>query len=576
MKKSRKTGAHKLQTRCSSSSGSARSFVPHGLGSGAAALAAVEFDVIEGGVGINASTNIFRGQTANFKVYSSALLGDIGTQIAQAVLNVCENDYANLQGLFGGISPKGRPFKIYILPGGGGASHQGCSDTTIQCFAGTGADAEYVPFLVVAEVDEVFMARQSMGWDCGASNGEALSRVLATSAHPTQKFPVGSYWLDTMRPDYVTVTDGTDVNPISTGCGTLFLYYLQNQLGFGLDQIVQAGGSTLQKTHATLTGSMEALDSFTWLLQKQFPIGVPVAITDDNQFPLVDPMASLPLDLEVTVQNIGQISAPAFHFAGTRGKKLRLETFSLAFNPGRADLGLIYMAHVQNIGDTADPNDPSTWTTEGNVIGVPGLRLEGFAIELTGDDADDYTVSYMAHLQDKGDTDWVRDGQFCGTRGQNRRVEGMSVRVVPKILDVTVHLQGLGDRSYYADDFAGTRGQSRRLEQFQIAFHRQNPALSLVYMAHLEKTGDTADPNDPSTWAPEGTRLGVQGKRVEGLAIQLTGDDADKFDVSYMAHIQNVGDSQWFWNGEFCGTRGQSRRVEGIRIRVTPKNDPGP
>jgi hypothetical protein len=40
-----------------------------------------------------------------------------------------------------------------------------------------------------------------------------------------------------------------------------------------------------------------------------------------------------------------------------------------------------------------------------------------------------FTVEYMAHLQDLGDTPIHRDGDFCGTRGQSRRVEGIMVTV---------------------------------------------------------------------------------------------------------------------------------------------------
>ncbi|MEO1744880.1 MAG: hypothetical protein AAFR99_24215 [Cyanobacteria bacterium J06629_9] len=38
----------------------------------------------------------------------------------------------------------------------------------------------------------------------------------------------------------------------------------------------------------------------------------------------------------------------------------------------------------------------------------------------------------MAHLQGSGDTGVFSNGQFCGTRGQSRRVEGMLVRIEPK------------------------------------------------------------------------------------------------------------------------------------------------
>jgi hypothetical protein len=103
-------------------------------------------------------------------------------------------------------------------------------------------------FLNCAEVDEVLMAAQAKGWNCGASAGEGLSRVLATELHPASLgvFASASHWLNSARPDWVTQTEGTDRDHVATGCATLFINYLRHQLHFSLAQIVQAGGTTLQ------------------------------------------------------------------------------------------------------------------------------------------------------------------------------------------------------------------------------------------------------------------------------------------------------------------------------------------
>jgi uncharacterized protein YjdB len=88
----------------------------------------------------------------------------------------------------------------------------------------------------------------------------------------------------------------------------------------------------------------------------------------------------------------------------------------------------------------------------------------------------------------------------------------------------------------------------------------------MQYMAHLEGIGDVPFVN-------EGQFIGTRGqsRRLEGFAIRLTEPAAAKFDVVYMAHLQGTGDTGFFQNGQFCGTRGQSRRVEGILVRVSPK-----
>jgi hypothetical protein len=142
--------------------------------------------------------------------------------------------------------------------------------------------------LVVAEADEVFMANQAAGWDCGASNGEGLSRVLAAELYPAQLdgFATASSWLNSNRPDFVTRNDPTDINFVSIGCSVLFINYLRSQLGHSLTSIVQAGGPTLQEVHRALTGSTDAFGPFAALLQRHFPAGTPVNLPNDNPFPL--------------------------------------------------------------------------------------------------------------------------------------------------------------------------------------------------------------------------------------------------------------------------------------------------
>jgi hypothetical protein len=143
--------------------------------------------------------------------------------------------------------------------------------------------------LVVAEEVEVFSAVQNRGWDCGASNGEGLSRVLAaTDLYPgsLNGFNSAATWLDTPgRPDYVNNNDPTDRSYVSTGCSVLFLNYLRYQLGYKWGNIVQAAGTTLAQTYNGLTGLSDALTPFKALLQAHYPAGTPSGLTTDNPFP---------------------------------------------------------------------------------------------------------------------------------------------------------------------------------------------------------------------------------------------------------------------------------------------------
>lgn len=238
-----------------------------------------------------------RGSTPNFNVYyDNTTLGGNGATIADGVLATCEADYAIYSGYFSGITPASLPFNIILTAldpsgqGGGGAYHMGCGAADLYCDAKTAPsiDIDYTRLLVIAEAVEVLSDAQGAGWDCSASNGEGLSRVLATDQYPAELdgYTTAAAWLDSGRPDFVNVTDSTDTNALSTGCAVLFLNYLRFQLGFGWADIVSAAGSTLQRTYQTLTSTADGLTPFKALLESNFQSGSPSGLTTDNPFPL--------------------------------------------------------------------------------------------------------------------------------------------------------------------------------------------------------------------------------------------------------------------------------------------------
>src|SRR5436305_12631038 len=119
--------------------------------------------------------------------------------------------------------------------------------------------------LVGGEEVEVCEANLANGWDCGATNGQGLSRVLATEMYPNvlDGFATAAQWLDSDRPDYVSANVPDDTDAKSNGCAVLFLNYLHYQLHFGWADIVQAGGATLAETYQRLTGQEDAFGPFS-------------------------------------------------------------------------------------------------------------------------------------------------------------------------------------------------------------------------------------------------------------------------------------------------------------------------
>ena len=233
-------------------------------------------------------------QTPHFKVSVDSGLGAKGPQVAQALLEHCEQDYATLRRYFGDIVPDRLPFELVVTSGNQGASHATCRATKLSIGAHSGA-LEFMHSLVIAEEDEVFMGNFGHGWNCGYSNGEGLSRVLAHDMVPGVEPPAfrsGSVWLDERphrgprREDWVTKTDHSDTNYHSIGCSVLFLNWLRFELSYPWDEIIAAGAPTLAHTYQNLTGKRDAWPRFKALIDQYFPVDKLSHLNTDNPFPL--------------------------------------------------------------------------------------------------------------------------------------------------------------------------------------------------------------------------------------------------------------------------------------------------
>jgi hypothetical protein len=240
-------------------------------------------------VAAESAAPVRRGSTAHFVVSYDSALGQDGAALADAILARCESDYATLRGYFGGVTPPDLPFKVLVTTDDTGAYHFGCAGTELFV-GGRAGGTDFAVSLVVAEEDEVFEAAFGRGWDCGASNGEGLSRVLANDLYPGAEpadFVSAPVWLDEPgRPDWVTRTDPTDTNYVSLGCSVLFLHWLRFQLGFTWEQIIAAGAPTLAEVYRNLTGRTDALTRFKAQLEANFPSGTPSGLTTDQPYPL--------------------------------------------------------------------------------------------------------------------------------------------------------------------------------------------------------------------------------------------------------------------------------------------------
>jgi uncharacterized protein YaeQ len=241
--------------------------------------------------------------------------------VAQALPNECEPDYATLCGWFGipvgeGFGPGNRTV-VTLTKNVRGASNTGYSPNNSQMSVNPnlGGSADFVQSLFVAEMIEILMRYTGGNWDPLNSGGEGLSRVAAEILHPmsapaTKDNNVNA-WLafdptqdptsakaDTeYRKDWISVnfTGGDlrvggfvpgDQDSYSFGCAMLFTYYLKDQRGYTMAEIVQNGMQTLGGTYQQLTkANSTGYAPFKRLLDANFPLANPASTTDDP-FPL--------------------------------------------------------------------------------------------------------------------------------------------------------------------------------------------------------------------------------------------------------------------------------------------------
>lgn len=161
------------------------------------------------------------------------------------------------------------------------------------------------------------------------------------------------------------------------------------------------------------------------------------------------------------------------------------------------------------------PYRPSQWTRAYRYMGAERNEQEA------GDPVNFAGMTYRSHVQSIGWLDPVHDGQTSGTTGLSLRMEAIKVTPPPDVaLDITVHLQDIGDKTYSGiergayDPIIGTTGESRRLE---------------------------------------------------GIAIKCVKNGTGK-QLRYRVHVQDIGWQDWKKEGEFAGTRGKSLRVEALQI----------
>ena len=147
---------------------------------------------------------------------------------------------------------------------------------------------------------------------------------------------------------------------------------------------------------------------------------------------------------------------------------------------------------------------------------------------------------------------------------------GKAIKPTPKVTYAGKTLKRGTDYtlSYQSNTKPGTativvRGKGSYTGTRRVTFRIVAPAVS--YRVHRQTFGWE------SSWKKNGQTSGTTGqsKRLEGIRIKLGGGFPASGGITYRTHVQSYGWQGWRSNGALSGTTGKSKRLEAIQIKLS-------
>jgi len=125
------------------------------------------------------------------------------------------------------------------------------------------------------------------------------------------------------------------------------------------------------------------------------------------------------------IERAGDRRVPAQGWVGSRGKKLRIEAFSVCPMETLAAGDIEYKAFGPNGRDTP-------WVSDANLCGTRGrsMPLTGFAIRLAPHLRDRFDIEYQGAFFESGVSDASRNGEPCTARIADDPLEAMNLRLI--------------------------------------------------------------------------------------------------------------------------------------------------
>lgn len=274
--------------------------------------------------------------------------------------------------------------------------------------------------------------------------------------------------------------------------------------------------------------------------------------------------------------------------SGTTGKALSLQAISLKLSqllPNEAG-AIEGNAHVSDIGWQG-------WQTGQIGTTDRNLSIEAVRLRLTGGIAELYDVYYRLHVSDIGWMGWAKNGEPAGTQGYAKDSEAIQIVLVqkggqppatsdgattdtfrkkPVSISYQAHVSNKGWMgSVSSGNTAGTTGLALPVEAVKASI--TNPGEGeeggIQLSAHVSDLGWM-------DWATGAAGTTGQCKSMEAIKAKLNGNIATHYDLYYRVHSSGFGWLGWTKNGGEAGTSGLSCPIEAIQFKLVKKGASAP
>lgn len=285
-----------------------------------------------------------------------------------------------------------------------------------------------------------------------------------------------------------------------------------------------------------------------------------------------------------TVQKYGVIDGAWSDSASTLVLKARpgsndpykpIEAINVNLNNSTGyDGSLKYSVYVQSKGW-------QDFTSSGSDAGIvnKALKIEALKMELTGELASKYSVEYEVwYEKDNNVQGYVSDGTVAGSIGEPKKIVQIKIRIVPANQGTASNVsyrahrdsEGWGSKWAKNGDVTGAAGKGKQIDSIELNVTGNQYKGGISYRSNIQNKGWE------DKWSSNGETSGAKGLRTEAVAIKLTGDIANHYDVYYRAYSPIYGWLGWAKNGEISGTTDLSSRLEAIQIVLVAKGSDAP